>query len=420
MIELSVTVTAGEGSERHNHDLDYRETLEHVHKREEPIIELIPYEKPYEEQIDDFMRPYIDEYNRKVEERYLAAWERYNSGQIKTKPRKRDYQKMEYDYCDQHRNDTWKNPQTGKQEVMPLFRSLIIGIGDQEDRLSGRITEEQATAILRNLIKRFREEFPDFLVLGVALHLDEEGFYHCHLDYKPTYQKSGNSRELGVGVGFETALEKMGFEPEQSVINGRDKVPLLFNAFRNRIYHIMEQGMAEHNLRLQYGVSEVKEPGKDSSRNQNLDDWKVTQDATRELQHKKNLVLDTIMQDRVSGDDFKRILELSDGITHQLDEIASQPKSRLNKDNVIVHYRLLDQLKSFVMDLMDKIGSLLQRIDILQENLNIADEELEELRPFKKYASEDFQRRQIELEWKAKEYDKIQRAFMEERGGIER
>ena len=31
--EISVTVTCGIGSEKHNHDLEYRETLKHVHER---------------------------------------------------------------------------------------------------------------------------------------------------------------------------------------------------------------------------------------------------------------------------------------------------------------------------------------------------------------------------------------------------
>jgi len=62
MAEISVTVTVGEGSERHNHDLEYRSTLKHVHDMKDGVIELVPY-RPYQEQINELMKPYIDEYN---------------------------------------------------------------------------------------------------------------------------------------------------------------------------------------------------------------------------------------------------------------------------------------------------------------------------------------------------------------------
>ena len=41
MREISATVTVGEGSEKHNHDLEYRSTLEHVHGCAEDVIELM-------------------------------------------------------------------------------------------------------------------------------------------------------------------------------------------------------------------------------------------------------------------------------------------------------------------------------------------------------------------------------------------
>ena len=37
------------------------------------------------------MKPYIKERNDYTLKRKAAAWDRYNSGQIKTKPRNRDY-----------------------------------------------------------------------------------------------------------------------------------------------------------------------------------------------------------------------------------------------------------------------------------------------------------------------------------------
>lgn len=366
MVELSVTVTAGEGSEDHNHDLEYRKTLKHVHDRKEGIIELIPY-RPYQEQINEAMKPFIDEYNAKVDSRYQAAWDRYNAGKITTKPRRRDYKKMGYDYYSDHWEDKCNNPRTGKVEELPMWRSLIIGVGDQKDREAGRITEDQAKAIFRNMAENFKEDFPDFLLLGATLHLDEAGFYHAHVDYKPLYQKENPDRGLTVGVGQDAALEHMGYEPEQSIINGRDKVPLRFNAMRNQIYYRMEEAMATQKLRLQYGVSKVKDPGKDTTKNQKLEDWQATQDAARDLQHQKNLIMSVMDCDYVSEKEVKNTTEIYMDITNTLEEIEQSPRSRLDKKKGVVEFRLLDQLKSFVNELLGVIGRLLQELEQYRE-----------------------------------------------------
>lgn len=368
MNELSVTVTVGIGSEKHNHDLEYRETLEHVHGRENGVIEIIPY-RDYQEQINEAMKPFIDEYNQKQQARYQAAWERYNSGEIKTKPRKRNYQPMGYDYYSDHLNDQVRNPRTGKVEEQPIWRSMIIGIGDQADRKAGRITEDQAKRILKKTVDQFRKDFPNFLLLGASLHLDEAGFYHAHLDYKPLYKKPEpeGSHGLTVGIGQDAALEAMGFKPEQSIINGRDKVPILFNAMRNLIYQRVEAAMADEGLRLQYGVTATKEPGKDSSINNPLGNWQQTQDATRELQHRKNVILDVIAQDFVSDNDLKLVVDISNDIFTALEDIENSPKSRLDKNKQVVEFHLLDQLKSFVNDLLAVIGKLFRERDDYRE-----------------------------------------------------
>lgn len=407
MIEMSATVTAGNGSEKHNHDLDYRETLEHVHKRENGIIELVPYEKSYKDQINELMKPYIEKYNAGVETRYLSAWERYNSGKIKTKPRKRDYKQLSYDYYSDHVDDTRKNPVTGKEEKIPIFRSLIIGIGDKNDRHN--ITEQQAEKIFRNMLKQFQEDFPDFKILGCTMHLDEEGFYHCHLDFKPLYKRSEASKGLEVGVGLETALEAMGYVPEQSIINGKDKVPLLFNAMRNKIYYNLEKQMAATGIRMQYGVSRTKEPAKDSSRNQSLKDWQTIQDKVRELQHDKNMILDIVSKDEVSPEGYEQLVEASENIANTLESIENEPRSRINKNRVVVDYNLLDQLGSFTKELMKVVANLFQKVRLLKQENNNLQAELEHLRPLEHCGTPEYRIHIADLERKAKRTETLER-----------
>jgi hypothetical protein len=374
MKELSVTVTAGIGSERHNHDLEYRETLQHVHGRPDGVVEVLPY-RPYQEQIDAAMRPHIQAYNEEVQRRYDAAWQRYKDGKIKSKPKKKDYQQMGFDYYTEHINDTMNNPHTGKVESVPMWRSLIIGIGDRDDRLQGRITEQQAREILTQVTKDFQQAFPDFLVLGCSIHLDEAGFYHAHLDYKPLYVKKAAGRGLRVGIGQEAALEHMGYEPEQSIINGRDKAPLLFNAFRNKVYRLMESAMDAQGLRLQYGVSEKKEPGKDSSKNQRLEVWQQTQDAAREMQHQKNIALDVLSQDKVSPEGYKQAMAAIDSLQATMAEVETSPHAVMRKE-YRVSFKLFDQMKSVLQNLQQTIVHLMHQ-------LNTAKEQVAQLQPFK-------------------------------------
>lgn len=359
--EISVTITAGSGSEQHNHDFSYRQTLPHVNGAPEDVIELIPY-RNYEEQINEIMKPYIDEYNERQKEKYKKAWERYNSGAIKSKPKKKDYKEMSYEYYAEHKNDVKKNPKTGKIERIPIFRSLILGIGDSEDRHSGKITREEAERIFRRTITQFQKDFSNFRILGSTIHCDEKGFFHCHADYYVLYKKE-NPKGLKVGTGLEAALERMGFQPEQSIINGRDKVPLLFNAMRNQIYREMEEAMAAEGIRMQYGVSERKDPGKDSGKNQRLEDWQKTQDAVRELQHNKNVAIDILERDKISPDDLKTALSAAIEITDKIDEIENCPRKRIDKNKVVVEFRLLDQLRSFVDRLISLVAVFLRDRD---------------------------------------------------------
>ena len=80
----------------------------------------------------------------------------------------------------------------------------------------------------------------------------------------------------------------MGYKPEQSIINERDKVPILFNAMRNKMYKIMETIMNENDLYLMYGATSIKKR-KDASINMPLSQWQDTKDKTFEMQHNMNI-----------------------------------------------------------------------------------------------------------------------------------
>ena len=124
MIELSATVTSGEGSEKHNHSINYRsKTLTHTHDTsEETVKELIPYEKTYQEQINELMEPYIREYNNSRDAKLKEAWKRFDNGEIQRKPKQKDYKHMDFDYYTFEQERKTKNKKTGKYEQKPEER----------------------------------------------------------------------------------------------------------------------------------------------------------------------------------------------------------------------------------------------------------------------------------------------------------
>ncbi len=373
---ISCTATVGAGSEKHNHDLEYRTTLEHVHGSSEDVIELLPY-RPYQEQINEMMKPYIDEYNEKVQARYKSAWDRYNAGITKTKPRKRDYKPMSYDYYTEHLNDTYYDRSSDKHLPLPMWRELIFGLGDKNDRANGIITRDEAVATMRRVVERWPELFPDFKLLGATIHCDEEGFYHCHIDYKPLYERDFATLEhehgLRVGIGQETALERMGFAPEQSIINGRDKVPIRFNAFRNRIYLTAEAALNEQGLRLQYGVSATKEPDKDSGKKQPLENWQATQDAIREMQAQKNIALDIIEKDEVLPKEQAKAMAAVEKVMSIIKAVKSSPMT-LFRHGYKITFDLFSQLETGITAFWESAAHLVSEIKRLRHKL---DEEVE-------------------------------------------
>lgn len=367
MKEISVTVTVGQGNERHNHDLDYRSTLNHVHETKDGVIELVPYTQNYRHQINELIKPYIDKYNQRVDERYQEAWNRYNNGEIKTKPRKRDYKYKSYNYCSEHEHDTFKNPITNKTEKIPLYREILIGLGDKSDRESETITKHQAIEIFQKTLDDFTRNFPHFHVLGASIHCDESGFYHMHLDYKPV-MKMQTSRGLNCSVGQDTILAAMGYEPEQSIINASDKAPLLFNAFRNKIYLDIENALKTQNLALQYGVSKLKEPNKDSSKNQALENWQYTQDQARELQHTKNKVEDLLITGNFDSDSLKKVFDLTNEFDKNLTEVQNTSKS-ITRKGYLVEFKAFDQLKSLCKSFRNTLHILVATIKELEKRV---------------------------------------------------
>ena len=374
MNEISCTIKVGHSSEKHNHDVKYRDSLKHViqyedeSERDKYVIELVNYDadasksdkekagSKYEKIINDYMQKYIDEYNVGRDEAFAAARKRYEEGKIKSAPRKSKYKHIEQNWCDLHRDDTYKR--NGKEYKIPLYRSIIFGIGNQEDRQDKKVTQEQALEIFKEQVEGFKISFSDFHLLGSTVHLDEHGFFHMHLDYFVAFEKNDDKdikrRGPAVSTSFDDAMKNMGYEPEQSIINGRDKVPLYFNAMRNRMYHISDEAYRKQGIYMQYGTS------KNPSVTNALDDWQKKQDMIKEVQHEKNEILEAIEDETKTPEQVAEIIEDKViEIDDTINELKNSKRSRINKDNIIVSYTLFDQIDNLIKGIVAPIKALL-------------------------------------------------------------
>lgn len=289
MRKTTTYVTVGEGSEMHNHNLDYRRIMTHTAATShETVIELVPY-KSYKLQINEYMKPFIDEYNAKQDEKYLKDWERYNNGELKTKPKKsnKKYRHEDLDFYTKRINTLVYDKVHNKKKNQSAFDEVMIGFGSLETR--EEFSRNEVVAILKKTLEETKKKFPNILVLGATIHLDEKGNYHMHLDYLPLYFKDKEKKHngLSVGINIDECMKNMGFHKEESLINRKKKKPLYFNAFRNGIDRLLEEELNRHDILVERGVTADRlDKG-----HLEKDEWLQTKIAANELQNIRNNIL---------------------------------------------------------------------------------------------------------------------------------
>ena len=80
-------------------------------------------------------------------------------------------------------------------------------------------------------------------------------------------------------------------------------------------------------------------------------------------------MLDVIEKDSVSPAEIKEALTAAHNIEKLLTEVSQQPRSRTNKNNVVVHFTLFDQIKSIIESMVNSVAHLLHRITALTDAL---------------------------------------------------
>lgn len=318
MIELSVSVTMGFACEQHNHDSGYRSTLDHVLALDCGEIELTPYVN-YSAKINALLKPAIAEYNARRQFQYQKAIDRYNMGDRKTKPRAKDYQPMSYDYVGEHKRRYGRNPSTSRMEQMTQYRELIIKIANIKDRVIGNLPDSISKKICATIVRSFSDAFKSLHLLGATVHANEPGTLHLHLDFIPISKKTDWKSGLPVSLGLDAALQEMGLVPETSIMCTKsERIPILFNALRNRIFKFCEEALINHGYRMQYEATSKNYPSLDPSSPRSLQEFQYLSDHGRFIQHVKNATLDYLQKENFQVEDLSSALDAFKRITESV------------------------------------------------------------------------------------------------------
>lgn len=361
MIELSVSVTLGNGCEQHNHDSGYRLTLDHVLAMDGGELELVPY-NAYNSYINNLLRPAIDEYNARRQSKYQEELDRYANGERANKPKKQAYLPMSYDYAGDHERRYIRNPSTNRVESIPLYREIIIKIGGIDDRVSGTLPDDVAILICKEILSKIADSFPLLKIIGCTAHMNELGTIHLHIDFVPISQKPAWKNGLPISLGLNNALTQMGHTPETSIMCAKaERAPILFNALRNRVYRICEEALVNHGYRMQYEATVKNYPSLDPSAQRSLHEFQYLADHARWIQHCKNVTLEFLDTENLQLEDlasaiqaFKRISEsifLTKNVSPQVCEYAYA----VTEDLLLMFHRCC---KRIIEEEVDKVHAL--------------------------------------------------------------
>lgn len=210
-MEMSASCTLGTGNLNHNQNKSSRNNQEHIH-HELTSSNIILNEVNYntiESKFNEIFKEDVEEYNQK---------------QVRKDRRIDSY----YQKC------------LADKKITAPYRELIIQVGNRTDA-QDPVKKEKMINTLTKFYNMWEDKYPQLKVVGAVIHVDEET-PHLHLDFVPVANREKNGKGLRHKVSLDKALEQMGFEPEFSEINQKEKSkPIVFNGFRNNVMATIEE-----------------------------------------------------------------------------------------------------------------------------------------------------------------------------------
>ena len=222
-IKMTNSIRQGDGSLKHNTDKNYREQKLGYSEADNIV----------------FLNGTQAELERTYKELFSDSLQEYNEKQ-KRKDRRID--------------NYYEHITNGKQEKP--FYELVIACGNLDDNPNdGELQVKMLEEIHHRIVTE--NKYPNLKFFGSAIHLDEVGVPHLHLDYVPFC--TNNKRGLSTKTSWTGALREMGFTEEKPKFhetyfdkhgNEKEKSARLFNALRNNISDLCEEVYKEHDVEL--------------------------------------------------------------------------------------------------------------------------------------------------------------------------
>ena len=119
---------------------------------------------------------------------------------------------------------------------------MIVEIGNKDNM--GRNNpgnRKRACKVLENFYKDFEKNYPQLKIIGAVIHMDE-ATPHLHLTIAP-YAINNGKNGLKHKQAWDEAYYQMGFKPEHSLLNKKEKKPIVFNGWRNHATRLLDEAM---------------------------------------------------------------------------------------------------------------------------------------------------------------------------------
>lgn len=228
--KMSASCTVGHSNIEHNQNKKNRKAEQHIDNNRIDDNIILKKCENVEEEFNKIFEDDVAEYNSK---------QKRKDRQIKSY-----YQKVKND-----------------KQIKAPYREIVLQIGNREDA-KDPMKKEKMINCLQDFYRIFETRYPNLKVLSAVIHLDE-ATPHLHLSFVPVAENNKNG--LKHKVNFEKSLEQMGFEPEYSKINKKEKEkPLVFNGFRNDCMRTLEDIMSNNQIqrRIMNNTKKHIEPAK--------------------------------------------------------------------------------------------------------------------------------------------------------------
>lgn len=283
-----------------------------------------------------------------------------------------------------------------KQEK--LFHEIVVEVGNTDSIKKGSPEEEIVRKALREYCQNFEERNPNFKVVQMIEHNDENMICHTHIDFIPI--SHGNKRGLETKNSLSGALKEMGFgrskssfsqwraKEEETLIKIMQKYDIQYIRAENDLPHMSiaqyKETMKIVSQEAQKKLSEIKAPEPEVKVHPLTKKRSVT---LSETEYKDLMMVHALETEKLKADNEVLLAEK---------EIRDQKlRNMTTKAYVIENERLEKQ----VQDLSKENLDLKEDIDILEEEKQDLQKEIEPLKTENKKLKTENLRLETEVNW---------------------